>query len=118
MKTIKSWIGEHVRIKEEYITRTLNEYDGTWSEWVNLPCGGGGYFDCIENKIFKVQMDCYGVDLFPFIKEALEINKLLTPQHQIIVKSIDKSHDDYPYLWPAEYFEIVERKVTEIWVAK
>lgn len=106
MKTIESWIGKHVRIKDKYIT----------DEWVNVP-GLSAYFCGIERETFKVRADCYGVDLF-VIRQSVEINELPSPEHQIIIQSINKNHNNYPHLWCAKYFEIVERQVTEIWVAK
>jgi hypothetical protein len=113
MKTIESWIDKYVRLKEEYIVKELNEYDGTYDEYTTI----SGYFEGMERDIFKVRADCYGVDLFA-IRQSVEISELPSPEHQIIIQSINKNHNNYPFLWCAKYFEIVEREVTEIWVAK
>jgi hypothetical protein len=93
MKTIESWIGKHVRIKDEYIT----------DECVNV-AGLSAYFSGYERKTFKVQMDCYGVDLFPFRRESVEISAMPSPSHQII---IEETIGNYPFLWDAKYFELI-----------
>ena len=95
MNKIESWIGKHVRIKDEYIS----------DECVNVP-GLSSYFRGAERKAFKVQMDCYGVDLFPFRREAVEVSTMPSPSHQII---IEDTRGNYPYLWDSKYFEIVEQ---------
>lgn len=99
MKTIKSWIGKNVRIKDEYIK------DG----WVNIDLASGlSYFDGIESETFKVQMDCYGVDLFPYRNEGIDVKYLRSPSHQIIITRNQSAENDYPFLWYSKYFEIVE----------
>lgn len=97
MNKIKSWIGKNVRIKEEYIT------DG----WVNVP-GLSAYFCGIERETFKVRMDCYGVDLFGFRGDGVDISEMPKPSHQIIITTCStQSPSSYPFLWDAKYFEIV-----------
>lgn len=110
---IESWVDKYVRIKDEHIIKEFDKCSRTWSEYTTL----SGYFEGMERDIFKVKMDCYGVDLFT-IREAVGISELPSPEHQIIIQSISKSHNNYPYLWSSRYFEIVERQVTETWVAK
>ena len=86
MKTIESWIDKYVRLKEEYIVKELNEYDGTYDEYTTI----SGYFEGMERDIFKVRADCYGVDLFA-IRQSVEISELPSPEHQIIIQSINKN---------------------------
>lgn len=99
MKTIESWIGKHVRIKDKYIT----------DEWVNVP-GLSAYFCGVERETFKVQMDCYGVDLFGFMDrvDGVGVNEMPKPSHQIIITRNQSAENDYPFLWDSKYFEIVE----------
>jgi hypothetical protein len=84
---IKSWMGKSVRIKDEYIV------DG----WVVPELS---YFNGIEHKTFKVQMDCYGVDLFAFRNDEMAIESLPCASHLIILE--DYGH---PFLWKSKYFE-------------
>ena len=102
MKTIESWIGKYVRIKNEYITKEILE-DGTENYYISVDVPGlCGFFAGIERNIFKVQMDCYGVDLFPFMNEETEIDSLPNPTHKIITDA-----SDYPILWDSKYFKLV-----------
>lgn len=97
MNKIKSWIGKNVRIKDEYIT----------DEWVNVP-GLSAYFSGIERETFKVQMDCYGVDLFGFRGDGVGVSEMPEPSHQIIITACSTPlPSSYPFLWDAKYFEIV-----------
>jgi hypothetical protein len=89
MNTIESWTGKYVRIKDEYIT------DG----WVVPKLS---YFHGVERKTFKVQMDCYGVDLFPFRNDEVVIESLPCASHLIIIED-----HCYPFLWESKYFEIL-----------
>lgn len=101
MKTIESWIGKNVRIKDKYIT----------DEWVNVP-GLSAYFCGVERETFKVQMDCYGVDLFGFMDrvDGVGVNEMPKPSHQIIITACSTPlPSSYPFLWDAKYFEIVEQ---------
>lgn len=118
---IKSWLGKQVRLKREYIKeeQEIDEDQSDWDEdtetWVNIvykteyvidtPNGLSGcvFPDNALEAVFNVQYDCYGVDLFRYRESPVDISELPEPSHQIIIKETD-----YPYMWDAKYFEIVD----------
>jgi len=110
--TIKSWMGKTVRIKREYLS--LREDYEDYEEvnepyyYIDTPNGMNGvlWSEDLLNATFYVQYDCYGVDLFN-VREDKNISDLPEPVHQIIVRE-----SKYPYLWKAEYFELVTNNQT------
>ena len=126
-KTINSWVRREVRIKEEYISKEI-DYDASIyddngdiieevyldDEYINTCNGMRGVFEGHERAIFKVVLDCYGVDLYGKGCMNIDIEKLPEPTHQIIVKReiktsrpIVQEWDYYEFLWDSKYFEVV-----------
>lgn len=129
MTTIKSWAQKEVRIKEEYIVKVkeideeLSTYDDDGNiikevleeyEYINTQNGMRSVFSGYERAIFKVVVDCYGVDLRDFRANKTNIEDLPKPTHQIMVARKMKSstplieeYDYYDFLWDSKYFEVV-----------
>lgn len=124
-KTIQSWRGQKVRIKREYIEQEepeLDEDKSTFDDngnvviavytepysYINAPNGINSVLGCadVQNKLFYVQYDCYGVDLYAMSDGKVNIDTLPEPSHQIIV-----AESSYPYMWDAKYFEVVTTTV-------
>jgi hypothetical protein len=127
--TIKSWIGQTVRIKREYLKLSESEIDVDASDYdddgniINIVYEKPSYYidthngmnsvlwnEDLLNATFYVQYDCYGVDLYK-IREDKNISELPEPTHQIIVREAW-----FPYLWDAKYFEVVKVHTTTEWV--
>jgi hypothetical protein len=127
--TIKSWRGQTVRIKREYIKLSEPEIDEDASDYdddgniINIVYEKPSYYidtpngmnsvlwnEDLLNATFYVQYDCYGVDLFS-VREDINISELPEPTHQIIIKEAM-----YPYLWDAKYFEVIKVHTTTEWV--
>lgn len=117
METIKSWIGEKVRVKEEYIIKVeeVDEEKSTYDDDGNIieevyydyitistNSGLGGVLSGMERDIFEVLIDIYGVDLYK-VRSEVGIDTLPEPTHQIIIKD-----GGYPFLWEAKYFEVIK----------
>ena len=118
---IKSWLGKQVRLKREYIKeeQEIDEYQSDWDEdtdtWVNIvykteyvintPNGLSGclFYENVLEDVFNVVHDCYGVDLLSYRESFVDISELPEPSHHIILWETD-----YPYMWDAKYFEIVD----------
>jgi hypothetical protein len=119
--TIKSWRGQTVRIKREYLKLNEPEIDEDASDYdddgniINEVYEKPSYYidtnngmnsvlgiGDVYNATFYVQYDCYGVDLFR-VREDINISELPEPTHQIIIREAM-----YPYLWDAKYFEVVK----------
>ena len=125
-KTIQSWVNQLVRIKEEYISKEIDydasKYDDNGdiieevyldNEYIDTQNGMQGVFYGHERAIFKVVLDCYGVDLYE-IREKINVDELPNPTHQIMVKReiktsrpIVQEWDYYEFLWDSKYFEVV-----------
>jgi len=121
--TIKSWIGQKVRIKKEYIKVELCHYstyndddeDGIFIEKVieyektSIECDNGlnGLVDNPNDTIFDVKMDIYGIDLFNHRRDGLIVGDVKAT-HQLIIEVVEGGDKiGYPYLWDSKYFEIV-----------
>ncbi len=127
--TIKSWIGQTVRIKREYLKLNepeIDEYASDYDDdgniinevyekpsyYIDTHNGMNSVLGIVDvyNATFYVQYDCYGVDLYR-VRENIDISELPEPTHQIIVREAM-----YPYLWDAKYFEVVKVHTTNEWV--
>jgi len=119
--TIQSWIGKNVRIKKEFIELSEPEIDEDASDYddegniINEVYYEQRYFINTQNGLdnvlrdrdilndtFYVQYDCYGVDLWHMRREGKNISELPEPAHLIVIREAN-----YPYLWDAKYFEVV-----------
>ena len=102
MLKIKSWIGEKVRIKKEYIY-----FDEDGHENITAKNGIRTMVDNATDAIFVVKMDMYGVDLFNHRHSGLVVGSV-EPEHQIIIETAQGSNEiQYPFLFEAKYFEKV-----------
>ena len=124
--TIKSWLYENVRVKEEYIKVQLeldedastydddgNVIEEVFYEEVYIDCNNGmsGCLAGNERGVFRVRASMYGVDLYG--QGGKEMSDLPEPSHQIIIDATE-----HPFIWEAKYFEIVVPVTTTTWVAK
>ena len=125
--TIKSWISQNVRIKEEYIKVELEldedastyDDDGNvieevfYEETYIIGCNNGmsGCLAGKERDVFRVKGSMYGVDLYG--QGGEKMSDLPEPSHQIIIDATE-----YPFIWEAKYFEIVVPVTTTKWVTK
>ena len=124
--TIKSWLYENVRVKEEYIKVELeldedastydddgNVIEEVFYEEVYIDCNNGmsGCLAGNERGVFRVRASMYGVDLYG--QGGKEMSDLPEPSHQIIIDATE-----HPFIWEAKYFEIVVPVTTTTWVAK
>jgi hypothetical protein len=119
--TIQSWIGKNVRIKKEFIELSEPEIDEDASDYddegniINEVYYEQRYFINTQNGLdnvlrdrdilndtFYVQYDCYGVDLWHMRMEGKNISELPEPARLIVIRETN-----YPYLWDAKYFEVV-----------
>jgi hypothetical protein len=120
--TIKSWIGQKVRIKKEYIKveLVLDDDASTFDDDGNvieevfrvdayIDCNNGlnGLVDNPNDTIFDVKMDIYGIDLFNHRRDGLIVGDVKAT-HQLIIEVVEGGNKiGYPYLWDSKYFEVV-----------
>ncbi len=92
MALLKSWARKYVRIKDEYVQ------DGR----IITPNGMDTALRAYANEQLFVQMDVYGAEVYFTPNHEIDTDNV-TLSHQIIVKE-----SEYPYLWDAKYFRIVD----------
>ena len=112
---IKSWVGQMVRIKREYL-----EYAPHWRDIELVSVSGEAPFSSFfeecdvdftdknnpEIWIGRVQVDFYGVELMPSRNDR-DIIKY-EPSHQIVIENFPSS---WIFSWDAKYFEVVKEVV-------
>jgi hypothetical protein len=123
-KQIKSWRSRHVRIKPEYVERTMvfqgyytDDDDEVWVEDKSLPmvedirinCPLAGFVYDPE-ETFEVMADIYGIDLYKHTFTPFEVGSV-EPTHQVILKG--RVTGD-PYIWDTKYFDVVRQE--RVWV--
>jgi hypothetical protein len=102
---IKSWINKTVRIKREYLRKFKYEGREYWETTINdAPIND--FLDNPKTEIFKVMNDVYGAELFTYLHRDAPDTKNLTLSHQLILSG--GKFSNYPFLWDAKYFAIVE----------
>ena len=114
-KEIKSWRQRHVRIKPEYVERTMvfqGDYDDNdeWIEDKSLPMVEDIKINCVlagfiydPDETFQVMADIYGVDLYKHTFTPFEVGSI-EPTHQVILRGDRMSH---PFVWDSKYFDVL-----------
>ena len=114
-KEIKSWRQRHVRIKPEYVERTMvfqGGYDDNdeWTEDKSLPMVEDIKINCVlagfiydPDETFQVMSDIYGVDLYKHTFTSFEVGSI-EPTHQVILRGDRMSH---PFVWDSKYFDVL-----------
>jgi hypothetical protein len=124
---MKSWIGKYVRIKDEYIVKTVEEdvdastYDDDGNV-IDLVTVEDVYLDCPMKNILEpytvyiVQQDAYGVDLYNYQNTELDTSPYATKHKHLLIVTTPLASDGlrHSYMWDAKYFEVIE-KIDERW---
>jgi hypothetical protein len=125
MERIKSWVGQYVRIKREYIeyikdpdtyhscgeSRLINTPfdrffdDGElWSSFDNTRLDFGSRI--CHLWMGRVHAHVFGVDLLPS-RNIYPPNEEEQPRHMLVIQGFPMENDWY-YAWDAKYFEVVK----------